>query len=85
MKLSDLKQVFRPVHERPEILRFFDPIIGAVAGIALVYTSALGFASFGVMLACAFLAILILTRIFGVSLDFDPELFQKYAAQAARH
>jgi hypothetical protein len=79
MKLSDLKQVLRPMHERPELLRLFDPIIGLIFGAALVYTSALGFAAFGVLLACAFLAFQILTKVFGVKFDFDPALFQQYA------
>jgi hypothetical protein len=84
MNLGDLKQVFRPVHDRPEILRLFDPIIGAAAGVALVAASTLGFAAFGVMLACGFLAFMLLTRVFGIRFDFDPELFQKYA-NAATH
>ena len=83
MKLSDLKQVLRPVHERPELLRFLDPIIGIIAGGALIYASALGFSAFGVLLACAFLAFQILTKIFGVKFDFDPALFQQYARSAA--
>ena len=83
MKLSDLKQVLRPTHDRPEILRILDPIIGIIAGVALIYTSAFGFAAFGVLLACAFLAFQILTKIFGVKFDFDPALFQQYARGSA--
>jgi len=85
MNLADLKQVFRPIHDRPEMFRLFDPIVGALAGVALVAASTLGFAAFGLLMACAFIAFLLLTRVFGVRLDFDPELFQKYAQAAARH
>lgn len=90
MKLADVqdvlfKQVLRPVHDRPDMLRMFDPLVGVLAGASLVWASGLGFAAFGVLLACAFLAFQILTRVFGVSFDFDPELFQKYASAAATH
>lgn len=79
MKLSDLKQVLRPIHDRPDALRFLDPIVGIFAGAALIYASALGFAAFGVLLACAFLAFQLLSKVFGVKFDFDPALFQQYA------
>jgi hypothetical protein len=89
MKLKDtlngLSQILRPVHDRPEILRVLDPIIGFAAATALVYASTLGFAAFGMLLACAFVAYQILTRIFGVSFDFDPAMFQKYAQGPATH
>ena len=83
MKLKDgLKQILRPVHDRPEILRILDPLVGIVAGSALVVTSTLGFGAFGMLIACAFVAYAILSRIFGVSFDFDPAVFQKYASAA---
>ena len=83
MKLSEgLKQILRPVHDRPEILRILDPIVGLAAGVMLIYASTLGFAAFGMLIACAFVAFMILSRVFGVKFDFDPAMFQKYASAA---
>jgi hypothetical protein len=80
MKMPDsLRSWLKPVHPRPELLRIFDPLIATFAGAALLATASLGFGAFGVLLACAFLSYLILTRIFGISLDFDPNLFRQYA------
>ncbi len=71
----------KPVHPRPDILRLFDPLVAALAGSALVMLSALGFAAFGVVLSCAFLAFLVLTRVFGISLDLDPQLFRQFTGE----
>lgn len=77
-KKGGLGALLQPAYSRPEILRIFDPIIALSAGIALVSASALGFAAFGVLVACALIAYLIITQVFGLSVELNPEMFQKF-------
>jgi len=77
-KPGGLGALLQPAYSRPEILRIFDPIIALGAGIALVSASALGFAAFGVLVACALIAYLIITQVFGLSVELNPEMFQKF-------
>jgi hypothetical protein len=81
MKVPDsVRSWLKPVHVRPDLLRIFDPLVATLAGSMLLVTSTLGFAAFGILLVCAFLSYLILTRIFGITLDLDPNLFRQYAS-----
>ncbi len=74
-----LSELFRPAYSRPEIMKLFDPLVAAAAAAALVGTSALAFAAFGVLLACAFLAWLIITQVFGIQIELDPDMLNKFA------
>jgi len=66
----------RPAYSRPELMRIFDPLVAIGAGIGLLSASALGFAAFGVLVACALIAYLIITQVFGISVELNPEMFR---------
>jgi len=63
---------------RFEIQRFLEPLVMTCAGGLLIAVSGLGFASMGVLISCLFLAHTLLTRVFGIHIDLDPQLFRQY-------
>jgi hypothetical protein len=79
MKLSDLGQFLRPTHKSGGLAQsLIDPLIALAAGTALVLTSGLGFAAFGVLIACTFLVYQLLTQVFGVHIELNPDVLRQY-------
>jgi hypothetical protein len=73
-----LGALLSPAYARPQIMKIFDPIVAVGAAVALLSASALGFGAFGVLVACALIAYLIITQVFGISVELNPEMFQKF-------
>ena len=78
-----LGQFLRPSPDREGIRRLIDPVVAVVAGSALITTSGLGFAAFGVLVACAFVVYWLLTHVFGISVELNPEMFRQFTPPVA--
>lgn len=78
-----LGQFLRPASDREGLRKLIDPVVAVVAGSALITASGLGFAAFGVLIASAFVIYWLLTHVFGISVELNPEMFRQFTPPVA--
>lgn len=78
-----LGQFFRPSSNREGLQRLLEPAVAVLAGSALVVASGVGFAAFGVLVASAFMVYWLLTHVFGISVELNPEMFRQFTPPVA--